>query len=40
MAHEARTNGSMLLGSAFLLIEGAGPRSIGGVLALRRSAGG
>ena len=39
MAHEARTDWSMLLGSAFLLIAGAGPWSIDAVLALRRSAG-
>jgi uncharacterized membrane protein YphA (DoxX/SURF4 family) len=28
MAHEARTDWSMLLGALFLLIAGAGPRSV------------
>ena len=35
MAHEARTDWSMLLGSAFLLIAGAGPWSPDAMLAKR-----
>jgi uncharacterized membrane protein YphA (DoxX/SURF4 family) len=35
MAHEARTDWSMLLGSVFLLIVGAGPWSLDAMLAKR-----
>jgi putative oxidoreductase len=38
MAHEARTDFSMLLGSLFLVLVGAGPRSIDSRLAARRAA--
>jgi uncharacterized membrane protein YphA (DoxX/SURF4 family) len=38
MAHEARTDWSMLLGSLFLLIVGAGPWSVDGVWFQERAA--
>jgi uncharacterized membrane protein YphA (DoxX/SURF4 family) len=37
MAHEARTDFSMLLGSVFLLIAGAGPASLDAIMITRRS---
>jgi uncharacterized membrane protein YphA (DoxX/SURF4 family) len=37
MAHEARTDWSMFLGSVFLLLVGAGPLSLDGKLASRRT---
>jgi uncharacterized membrane protein YphA (DoxX/SURF4 family) len=37
MAHEARTDFSMLLGSIFLLIAGAGPASLDAIIARRSS---
>mgnify|MGYP001306883071 CR=1 FL=1 len=37
MAHEARTDYSMLLGSIFLLIVGAGPWSLDGIWAKKRN---
>jgi putative oxidoreductase len=40
MAHEARTDWSMLLGSLFLLIAGAGPWSLDAWLSRRGSSGG
>lgn len=39
MAHESRTDWSMLLGSIFLLIEGAGPRSLDAAWMRRLGAG-
>jgi uncharacterized membrane protein YphA (DoxX/SURF4 family) len=38
MAHEARTDFAMLLGSAFLVLVGAGPRSVDHRLAARSGA--
>jgi uncharacterized membrane protein YphA (DoxX/SURF4 family) len=38
MAHEARTDWSMLLGSVFLLVAGAGPWSLDATLGARRPA--
>jgi putative oxidoreductase len=40
MAHEARTDWSMLLGSAFLLVVGAGQWSLDAILVRRHHAGG